>query len=170
MFNSLVRTRSFNVCLNCYQTIQFQCVFFFVYLFVNASICNCAVAANAYELNNLDNEALDAPIFTMVGGSGTVGKHQNINGAVLDRATTLSDFASLPCESVLVACKKSESSDGVCSGGAAQANEFVARNHPIYQSAHAQSMTGQVPVTLGRKTLDGEAGSDCVDGPRNGGK
>lgn len=139
-------------------------------------MCVFAVAANAYELNNLDNDALDAPIFTMTSvGSAAMsntGKHQTINGAVLDRNSTVSDFASLPCQSVLVACKKSESADevGWAGGGGGNArsdeSEFEPRNHPIYQSAHAQTMRGQ--MTIGRQMAmggdDGSAGVDCVDG------
>lgn len=156
-----------------------MCVFFLYIRYV----CDCSftVAANAYELNNLDNDALDAPIFTMT-SAGTMamsntGKHQTINGAVLDRPSTISDFASLPCQSVLVACKKSESADGVGLFGAdgecgmGGEREFEQRNHPIYQSAHAQSMRGQCPME--RQMMDNETGgADCVDGGgcRNGGK
>lgn len=134
------------------------------------------VAANAYELNNLDNEALDAPIFTMTGSTATsshiAGKHQTINGA--DRASTVSsDFASLPCQSVLVAGKKSESVDGVGLSRLSDAAEFEPiRNHPMYQSAHAQSMRGQMAMGGGRQiTDDVAADADCVDGgSRSGGK
>lgn len=103
------------------------------------------------------------------------GKHQTINGAVLDRNATISDFASLPCQSVLVACTKSESADEVGLVGGASGKgvgrEFEPRNHPIYQSAHAQTMRGQMNM-MGRQMVGDEtAGVDCVDGgSERGGK
>lgn len=134
------------------------------------------VAANAYELNNLDNDALDAPIFALTSGSSaamsnTAGKHQTINGAAVghDRnfGSAISDFASLPCQSVLVAsCTKSESTaDRVglmmadADGMSGANSKFEVRNHPVYQSAHAQ--------TMGRHIGHDEtasSGADCVDG------
>lgn len=96
------------------------------------------------------------------------GKHQTINGAVLDRNSTMSDFASLPCQSVLGACKKSESADGVGLVGCEMndVGEFEPRNHPVYQSAHAQTMRGQMSMGRHHQMVGGDesAGVDCVDG------
>lgn len=49
-----------------------------------------SVAANAYELNNLDNEALDAPIY---------------GNTKLNATYCVDNYASLPCDTFLVACK-----------------------------------------------------------------
>lgn len=79
-----------------------------------------AVAANAYELNNLDNEALDAPMYA----SGAPGNQ-------LPTERTAADFASLPCETFLVACRTEQ--DLVNSS-----SDSFRHKNPIYQSAHVQ--------------------------------
>lgn len=82
-----------------------------------------AVAANAYELNNLDNAALDAPMY------GGVGTGVNGNGATSNQDGI--DFQSLPCETFLVACRtEKDLINGV-------GDSFKHKN-PIYQSAHVQ--------------------------------
>uniref|UniRef100_A0A1L8DKL8 Putative glutamate receptor-interacting protein 1 n=1 Tax=Nyssomyia neivai TaxID=330878 RepID=A0A1L8DKL8_9DIPT len=79
------------------------------------------VPSNAYELNNLDNEVLDAPIY-----------HQSRSSSRDNQQGDASqDFTSLPCETFLVACKtESDLRDML------QTN-FNHRN-PIYQSAQLQ--------------------------------
>lgn len=80
------------------------------------------MAANSYELNNLDNEALDAPVYNAIPGVVS-NQHQ-----YQDDSTQ--DFTSLPCETFLVACRTESDlrSDG---------NSFRHKN-PMYQSAHVQ--------------------------------
>jgi hypothetical protein len=77
---------------------------------------------NAYELNNLDNEALDAP--TMY----------TLNGQLA--APEANDFTSLPCEAYLVACKtESDLHEDSCD--AIYVKHF---NHksPLYSSVNVQ--------------------------------
>ncbi|XP_055676577.1 uncharacterized protein LOC129785935 isoform X2 [Lutzomyia longipalpis] len=95
------------------------------------------VPSNAYELNNLDNEVLDAPIY-----------HQSIPSSKDNPPGDASqDFTSLPCETFLVACKtESDLRDIV------EAN-FNHRN-PIYQSAQLQ-MNRDEGATSSENTDDG---------------
>ncbi|XP_063704457.1 uncharacterized protein LOC134833898 isoform X2 [Culicoides brevitarsis] len=73
--------------------------------------------ANAYELNNLDNDVLDAPtIYTLNPSSEQIGD----------------DFTSLPCETLLVECKNKKDLEYV--------SKFT-RGHPMYQSQ--QSTTNE---------------------------
>lgn len=93
------------------------------------------VAANAYELNNLDNAALDAPIFA----------HSPLPaGAIGQRTAT--DFTSLPCDGALPLGTVSANGGG--GGGGGVGNGFGPRQ-PMYQSA------------MGRQAA---AASDTVDG------
>lgn len=80
------------------------------------------VAANAYELNNLDNEALDAPIYT--------GKIINPNENSSTSQDINQDFTSLPCETFLVACM----TESDLNNSTAEQN-FIHKN-PMYQSVH----------------------------------
>ncbi|XP_059612237.1 uncharacterized protein LOC132258781 isoform X2 [Phlebotomus argentipes] len=91
------------------------------------------VPSNAYELNNLDNELLDAPIYQS-GGHPAGDASQ--------------DFTSLPCETFLVACKtESDLRDIV------EAN-FNHRN-PIYQSAQVQMNREETATSSAENTDDG---------------
>lgn len=88
---------------------MFVCLFFFY-----------VAAANSYELNNLNNDALDAPIY-----NNPVSNSQQIDG------DNNQNFNSLPCETFLVACKtESDLSSG---------NRNFNHNNPLYQSAQVQS-------------------------------
>lgn len=72
--------------------------------------------ANAYELNNLDNEVLDAPTIYTLSSAGS---------------TDLNDeFTSLPCETFLVECKDKNDLE--------KCGKYVSkftRGHPLYQSS-----------------------------------
>lgn len=70
-----------------------------------------SVAANAYELNNLDNEALDAPIY---------------GNTMLNNTYCVDNYASLPCDTFLVACKTESDLNN--------SKKFCHRS-PLYQSA-----------------------------------
>lgn len=79
-------------------------------------------AVNGYELNNLDNEALDAPVYN------PISHNTNLNYNVPQHMNN-TEFASLPCERVLMSNNVNNSNNyGV---------EF-SYNNPIYQSAYAQ--------------------------------
>lgn len=81
---------------------------------------NFSAAANSYELNNLNNDALDAPIY-----NNPILSSQQIEG------DNNQNFNSLPCETFLVACKtESDLSSG---------NKNFNHNNPLYQSAQVQS-------------------------------
>lgn len=77
------------------------------------------VPANAYELNNLDNEALDAPIY-----SGRLIESSDMEN--------VDNFNSLPCETILVACRtESDLSNG----------DSFQYNSPMYSSTVFQCST-----------------------------
>ena len=101
--------------------IQLIVVVFLLFLFY-------IVAANSYELNNLDNEALDAPIYSISSKNNPVA-----NLVSIDECDG-QNFTSLPCETILVACKNENDlrANNV-------RNSFNYKN-PLYQSAHVQSM------------------------------
>lgn len=82
------------------------------------------VAAHSYELNNLDNDALDAPVYNSMAPS-----HGKLIGQQ-HGDDSMQDFTSLPCETFLVACRTENDlrSDG---------GSFHHKN-PLYQSAHVQ--------------------------------
>lgn len=85
--------------------------------------------ANAYELNNLDNAVLDAPT------SYKMGRHASDCGD--DGAN---NFTSLPCETLLLACKtesdlRSSPTDDVET--CLYVKKF-GKNQPLYQSAQVQ--------------------------------
>lgn len=93
----------------------------------------CSVAAHSYELNNLDNEALDAPVYnSMAAGNGQ--QHTD-------------DFTSLPCETFLVACRTEN--DLLTAG-----DSFRHKN-PMYQSAHVQ-----LPSSMECNDVDQSAKAD----------
>lgn len=96
------------------------------------------VAAHSYELNNLDNEALDAPVYNAI--PGTIINHQYGDDSN-------QDFASLPCETFLVACR---TENDLLPGG----DSFRHKN-PMYQSAHVQ---------LASATDDNGSDTDKKDG------
>lgn len=79
-----------------------------------------SAAANSYELNNLNNDTLDAPIY-----NNPIASSQQMEG------DNNQNFNSLPCETFLVACKtESDLSSG---------NRNFNHNNPLYQSAQVQS-------------------------------
>ncbi|XP_037027621.1 uncharacterized protein LOC119068226 isoform X4 [Bradysia coprophila] len=90
-------------------------------------------AANSYELNNLNNDALDAPIY-----NNPVLNSQPIDG------DNNQNFSSLPCETFLVACKtESDLSSG---------NRNFNHNNPLYQSAQVQSKNNSDNLVLPKAT------------------
>lgn len=95
------------------------------------------VPSNAYELNNLDNEVLDAPIYHQSGTSSR-GNPQ---------ADASQDFMSLPCETFLVACKTESDLREIVE------TNFNHRN-PIYQSAQVQMNRDEV-ASSSENTDDG---------------
>lgn len=88
------------------------------------------VASNAYELNNLDNEALDAPMYS--GTMATDEIAQNLN-----MSASSQDFTSLPCETFLVACRTEKDIN-------TEIDSFNYKN-PMYQSAHVQLTSADNP-------------------------
>lgn len=106
-----------------------------------------SVAAHSYELNNLDNEALDAPIYTIsqTGNNPNTTNNSNLNNKNINN---LDDFTSLPCETFLVACKtEKELSSG---------DHTFCHKNPIYQSAHVQSDGTNVECLQGVKKVEGK--------------
>lgn len=89
--------------------------------------------ANAYELNNLDNAVLDAPTSFKMG----FGMNNDMNNEGDDGAN---NFCSLPCETLLLACKtesdlkKSPTDDSETCLYVTKFN----KNQPLYQSAQVQ--------------------------------
>ncbi|XP_055587666.1 uncharacterized protein LOC129740087 [Uranotaenia lowii] len=104
---------------------------------------------NAYELNNLDNAALDAP--TLYGLPHSTGS----SGAGPPGSSSSNDqFISLPCETFLVACKTEQdlhddSTDAIYV-------KHFAHKSPLYSSVH-------VPLKDGTM-------ADMVDAVEKGGK
>lgn len=99
----------------------------------------CAVAANAYELNNLDNAALDAPIFAHSPQPFGVSVVTSSNAAH-------TDFVSLPCETLLTTAGASlNASNGAAAAQCDGLQTSFGRRQPMYQSAYGM-------------------GTDCVDG------
>lgn len=86
--------------------------------------------ANAYELNNLDNAVLDAPTSYNMGFGAGESSDEGAN-----------NFASLPCETLLLACKtesdlrRSPTDDGDAT--CLYVTKF-GKNQPLYQSAQVQ--------------------------------
>lgn len=80
-------------------------------------------AANGYELNNLDNETLDAPVYN------TMCNNPNLNNQQYQDGIN-NDFTSLPCETFLM------SSHG--NGGTTNNDDDFSHKNPMYQSAHVQ--------------------------------
>lgn len=85
-------------------------------------------AANGYELNNLDNEALDAPVYTAMSSNANNEQYPDLESG--------QDFTSLPCDAFLVA-RRTE--NGIESTG----DSFRHKN-PMYQSAHVQLQSNVV--------------------------
>ncbi|XP_031631093.1 putative uncharacterized protein DDB_G0282133 isoform X2 [Contarinia nasturtii] len=81
-------------------------------------------AANGYELNNLDNEALDAPVYN------TMCNNPNLNNQPYHQDGINNDFTSLPCETFLMSSR-------INSNPTNDEDEFSYKN-PMYQSAHVQ--------------------------------
>lgn len=80
-------------------------------------------AANGYELNNLDNDALDAPVYNSMLNNPTMNNQpyqDEMNG----------DFTSLPCEAFSMPSRLNSNSINTT-------DEFSHKN-PMYQSAHVQ--------------------------------
>lgn len=100
--------------------------------------------ANAYELNNLDNDALDAPTMYALNGD-PVGTNPGND-----------QFISLPCETFLVACK-TENDLNADSTDAIYVKHF-AHKSPLYSSVN-------VPL----KETSGNV-SEVVDAVEKGGE
>lgn len=83
-----------------------------------------ATAANGYELNNLDNDALDAPVYN------SMLNNANMNGQSYQDGMN-GDFTSLPCEAFSMPSRINSQTDGE------NMDEFSHKN-PMYQSAHVQ--------------------------------
>ncbi|XP_055324528.1 uncharacterized protein LOC129579051 isoform X4 [Sitodiplosis mosellana] len=81
-------------------------------------------AANGYELNNLDNEALDAPVYN------SMCNNPNLNNQPYQDGIN-NDFTSLPCETFLMSSR-------VNSNCATDDDDQFAYKNPMYQSAHVQ--------------------------------
>lgn len=84
--------------------------------------------ANAYELNNLDNVDLDAPT-----------SYRLNNSEAMDEIDGEHTFASLPCETLLLACKTENDlkKDGTTEECLYVTKKF-GKNQPLYQSAQVQ--------------------------------
>lgn len=76
--------------------------------------------ANAYELNNLDNDVLDAPTIYTLSSAGSADLND--------------EFTSLPCETLLVECKTKNDLEYV--------SKFT-RGHPLYQSSSQHSSSNE---------------------------
>lgn len=89
---------------------------------INSSVRSIP-AVNGYELNNLDNEALDAPVYN------TMCNNPNLSTQPYQDGIN-NDFTSLPCETFLMSSR-------VNSDAANDNGDFSYKN-PMYQSAHVQ--------------------------------
>ncbi|XP_037905933.1 uncharacterized protein LOC119648308 isoform X3 [Hermetia illucens] len=85
-----------------------------------------SVAANAYELNNLDNDALDAPIYA---GNTTTLDVTAGSSSTDNQLPGQHEFTSLPCETFLIACKTESDLKN-------EAN--FSHKNPLHQSFHVQ--------------------------------
>lgn len=83
------------------------------------------MAANSYELNNLNNDALDAPVYNTIPNNAM---HQY-------GCDNSQDFTSLPCETFLVACR---TANDFPPGGSGSGGGSFRHMNPLYQSAHVQ--------------------------------
>jgi hypothetical protein len=86
--------------------------------------------ANAYELNNLDNVDLDAPTSYRLNSSNDI-----------DEVDGEHTFASLPCETLLLACKTEndlKKSDENDTEECLYVTKKFGKNQPLYQSAQVQ--------------------------------
>lgn len=86
--------------------------------------------ANAYELNNLDNVDLDAPTSYRLNSSDDI-----------DEADGEHVFTSLPCETLLLACKTEndlKKSDENGTEECLYVTKKFGKNQPLYQSAQVQ--------------------------------
>jgi hypothetical protein len=87
--------------------------------------------ANAYELNNLDNVDLDAP----------TSYRLNNSSDDIDEVDGEHTFASLPCETLLLACKTEndlKKSDENDTEECLYVTKKFGKNQPLYQSAQVQ--------------------------------
>lgn len=84
--------------------------------------------ANAYELNNLDNEVLDAPT------------SYKLNPGLDDSQDSLRNFTSLPCETtLLLACKtENDLKNSVDDSETCLYVRSFHKQNPMYQSAQVQ--------------------------------
>lgn len=80
------------------------------------------IAANGYELNNLNNEALDAPVYN------SKSNQLNLNSEMHQHAN-YNDYASLPCEAMSMSHTFNSKNYG----------EEFSYNNPAYQSANIKS-------------------------------
>lgn len=83
-------------------------------------------AANGYELNNLNNEALDAPVYNTMMANPNLSDQQPFSQDAIN-----GDYTSLPCEAFSMASRTNSNS-------IANVDEFSHKN-PMYQSAQVQA-------------------------------
>lgn len=89
------------------------------------------MACNGYDLNNLDNEMLDAPIYKHLPGSPST-----VDPLTMSDMSDCQDFVSLPCDTFLVACKTESDLKRMT-----QPNHFHHSN-PVYQSVQMAGAGG----------------------------
>lgn len=93
--------------------------------------------ANAYELNNLDNAVLDAPTSYKMGRPSA-----DDDGGAEQMCDQDNTFISLPCETLLLACKTEDdlrkSADGDDDNDTCLYVTKFNRHQPLYQSAQVQ--------------------------------
>lgn len=82
-------------------------------------------AANGYELNNLNNETLDAPVYNTMLANTNLNDQQPFGQEAIN-----GDYTSLPCEAFSMASRTNSNS-------ITNVDEFSHKN-PMYQSAHVQ--------------------------------
>lgn len=91
----------------------------------NIPILTDYAAANGYELNNLDNEVLDAPVYNTMCNNPNLSNHPYQN-------EINNDFTSLPCDTFLISTRVNDN----CTTD--EDDQFSYKN-PMYQSAHVQA-------------------------------
>lgn len=135
-------------------------------------------ACNGFELNNLDNDLLDAPMYKHLPGSpGGVGMG-GAGGVPTEVMSDSQDFVSLPCDTFIVAesdLKRRHAGHG----GNATATHFQHKN-PVYQSVQMVSNSGSgaaAPNALKDSassssvaTISGGGGGEGSSSAQNGGK
>lgn len=120
---------------------------------------------NAYELNNLDNEMLDAPT------------SYKLNPGLDDSQDSLTNFTSLPCETLLLACKtENDLKNSVDDSETCLYVRSFHKQNPMYQSAQVQLTCKRDNASGGSSNQDRNlvkwkgvtlAGNDEVDARSN---